>query len=61
MISDQIGFDGGANNSDPASDAIDHAKDYVLELETWRRLASMPPFVFLLTIIRYIVELESLK
>jgi hypothetical protein len=37
VISDQIGFDGGANNSDPTCDAIDHAKDYVLELDTWRR------------------------
>jgi hypothetical protein len=61
VISDQIGFDGGANNSDPACDAIDHGKDYVLELDTWRHLASMPPSMFLLTIIRYIVEPESLK
>ncbi len=48
----QIGFDGGADNSDPACDAIDGAKDYVLELDTWRCLASMPPSMFLSTIIK---------
>ncbi len=52
MISDQIRFDGGADNSDPICDAIDGAKDYVLELDTWRCLASMPPSMFLLTIIK---------
>jgi hypothetical protein len=41
VISDQIGFDGGANNSDPACDAIDHGKDYVLELDTFGEHTSL--------------------